>query len=108
MVKADDLIVDIWEYAEFKQKYEKDSAQVLIEKINKEHDVPKDQEPDYDKIAEMEDALAEKLGLVSQGMLQRWQKDVMENIADEIDDLFAKFRNHRHDYSKTFTGKAEY
>ena len=29
-------------------------------------------------------------------------------ILAKIDKLEARFRNHRHDYSKTFTGRAEY
>jgi len=108
MVDKDDIIVDVWDYTPYHEEYEKDIVPTLIKKIEKLKDVPKDEEPDFNKITEIQEAIAEKLGMVTQGMLQKWQEDVMEKIADEIDDVFAKFRNHRHDYSKTFTGKAEY
>ncbi len=110
MVEADDLKVDIWEYYKYDEELRDKDLLVLVKELKKVNQTP-DGEWD-DKVREkkgaLENAIADKLGLVSADMLQEWQNDVMEKIAEEISDNFAKFRNHRHDYSKTFTGKAEY
>lgn len=108
MTDKDDLVVDVWDYPKHHEEYDKMDITTIIKEIEKVKDVKEDEEPDYDKITELQEVVAERLGMFTQGMLQKWQEDFMEGIADEIDDLFAKFRNHRHDTTKNFSSKAEY
>ena len=63
--------------------------------------------------------LGEKQAIFMRGLIKHilyslftWHNEKDEeshpDIRGKIDKLQAQFRNHRHDYSKNFTGKAEY
>jgi len=99
---------NIHEFYDYHEEYDERSLDSLIKELQKIKKKEDFSDEDYDKIVKLEDAIAEKLGLVSRNVFESWQEEVMKEITEELNNIMAKLRNHRHDYSKTYTGKAEY
>lgn len=111
-MKGDDVIINIYEFVESTKKFEKKTNEELIERLKElniklEKDERFSDEEYTDRLC-IQDELASRLGMVSQNMLQTWQEDVMEKIADQVNKVEARLRNHRHDTSKVYGGKAEF
>jgi len=110
MVEKDDLVIDMFEFCEYNEELEKKDFETLMKELKKVNATPDGDWTDAvtSKKTAIENEIATRFGLVSVDMFQKWQEDVMEKIADEMDSIAAKLRNHRHDFTKHFTGKAEY
>ena len=110
MIDKDDLQIDIFEYNEYNEDLEKKDFEVLLKELKKINETAEGEWTDKvtNTKTALENEIANRLGLVSSDMFQRWQDDVMDKIADEIEDVAAKLRNHRHDVTKKFSSKAEF
>lgn len=112
MVKADDLILEIWEYYEYKEELGKKTDQQLIKRLKelqkKFNDTDEQTYEEGEEATEIENELAERFGFISRDIFKKWQEDFAKNIADELERIEARLRNHRHDTTRNFSSKPEF
>ena len=101
---------DIWDVYKPDTKLNKLTLNQLIlklEELNKKSETDESSEL-FEEIEILQDTIGLKLGLISIPMFRR----ILEQITDESkameERIMSKVRNHRHDTSKVFTGRAEY
>jgi len=117
MVKGDNLVINLSEYetderVSLNKEDEKKTLEQLIKELKiEENPKEEDEECDmlsvinWDRISEIKNAIAQKLGLISPDIFEAWQEDVMEKIADELTKIEDNLENHRHELNKTFSAK---
>lgn len=108
MVKTDDLEMYYWDFEqEVKEKDKKKSLESLVKELEKENKPKEDEETDYERLEEIKNAIAQKLGLLSPIQTGEWVRAILDNIADELVDIRTDLKNHRHETTKTYSSKAE-
>jgi len=101
-MNEDDLIIDIWEYYK-PSKLEKLSTKELLKRLKKAR-----KKDNWDEEKEIENELADRFGFVSRHIFQDWLADFCENLAEILNEFEEKLKNHRHETSKSYSGKAEF
>lgn len=102
--------LDIWEEFNQNEKLVKLPLDKLLIKLN---ELEKKNETDesnelYEEILRLRDTIGFKLSVISVPVFQSFMEKICEESKAMEERIMAKVRNHRHDTSKVFTGRAEY
>jgi len=100
--------ISIYDYFSYNEELSKKKLETLIkelEKINKKEDWS---DEDVENKRELEEEIGSRLGLVPVSIFEEWQSDFLKKLNGQLENIMAKLRNHRHEFSRTWSGKAEY